>query len=120
MGTVRVAVSANGSGDDANGEDHLFKTVGRQVEGLSLDGVETTHDDSTGVEVVDKIESLCMNCHEDVRYTQAAKDSNAAKCSSTGRNEASPHQGSLLPRNHPHVIRMRTLWLQKYRNTVRW
>ena len=71
MGTVRVAVSANGSGDDANGEDHLFKTVGRQVEGLSLDGVETTHDDSTGVEVVDKIESLCMNCHEDVRYTQA-------------------------------------------------
>ena len=47
-------------------KDHLFDTVGKQVTELSLDDVKGGDDESEEGKVVDKIESLCMNCHADV------------------------------------------------------
>ena len=48
-----------------NDENDLFAAIGKQVLGLSLgDDEKPTEDDR--VKVVDEIESLCMNCHENV------------------------------------------------------
>ena len=48
-----------------NDENDLFAAIGKQVLGLSLgDGEEPAEDDR--VKIMDEIESLCMNCHENV------------------------------------------------------
>ena len=50
-----------------NDENDLFAAIGKQVLGLKLgDDEEPAEDDR--VKVVDEIESLCMNCHENVSY----------------------------------------------------
>lgn len=47
-----------------NDDNDLFAAIGKQVLGLNLgDNEEPAEDDR--VQVVDEIESLCMNCHED-------------------------------------------------------
>ena len=48
-----------------NDDNDLFAAIGKQVLGLDLgDDEKPTEDDR--VKVVDEIESLCMNCHENV------------------------------------------------------
>jgi zinc finger protein len=42
----------------------LFEDMGRQVEGM-----KSSTEDGDDQRVVDEIESLCMNCHADVRFT---------------------------------------------------
>jgi zinc finger protein len=42
----------------------LFEDMGRQVEGM-----KASTEDGDDQRVVDEIESLCMNCHADVRST---------------------------------------------------
>ncbi len=44
----------------------MFRTVGNQVEGLNISGDGEDNGDD-GPKVVDEIESLCMNCGENVR-----------------------------------------------------
>ena len=43
----------------------LFEDMGAKVAGLNIDGGEETEQ-----KVVEEIESLCMNCHEDVCQEQ--------------------------------------------------
>ena len=42
----------------------LFEDMGRKVEGLGTDGQAVGEE--TEQKIIDEIESLCMNCHEDV------------------------------------------------------
>lgn len=49
-----------------NDENDLFAAIGKQVLGLNLGDDEPAEDDR--VKIVDEIESLCMNCHENVSY----------------------------------------------------
>ena len=54
-----------------NDDNDLFAAIGKQVLGLNLsDGEEPAEDDR--VKVVDEIESLCMNCHENVGYSRSS------------------------------------------------
>ena len=50
-----------------NDDNDLFAAIGKRVLGLNVrDDDEPAEDDR--VKVVDEIESLCMNCHENVSY----------------------------------------------------
>ena len=50
-----------------NDDNDLFAAIGKRVLGLSVgDDDEPAEDDR--VKIVDEIESLCMNCHENVSY----------------------------------------------------
>lgn len=50
-----------------NDENDLFAAIGKRVLGLNLgDDEEPTEDDR--IKIIDEIESLCMNCHENVTY----------------------------------------------------
>lgn len=54
-----------------NDENDLFAAIGKRVLGLHLgDDEEPTEDDR--IKIVDEIESLCMNCHENVSYALAS------------------------------------------------
>lgn len=48
-----------------NDDNDLFAAIGKQVLGLRLGDDEKPAEDDR-VKVVDEIESLCMNCHENV------------------------------------------------------
>ena len=56
-------------------EEDLFTAIGRRVQDLEIDGTakvkrfdeeNETEDDRAEAKVVDKIESLCMNCEDNV------------------------------------------------------
>ena len=51
-----------------NDEKDLFSAIGKQVLGLQLDDEQEVTEDER-VKIVDEIESLCMNCHENVSIT---------------------------------------------------
>lgn len=51
-----------------NDDQDLFAAIGKQVLGLKLGDEVKTADDEL-VKVVDEIESLCMNCQEDVSHS---------------------------------------------------
>lgn len=44
----------------------MFRTVGSQVEGIDIAAGENENE-AEGPKIVDEIESLCMNCGENVR-----------------------------------------------------
>ena len=48
-----------------NDDNDLFAAIGKQVLGLRLGDDEVPAEDDR-VKIVDEIESLCMNCHENV------------------------------------------------------
>ena len=48
-----------------NDENDLFAAIGKKVLGLNLENDEDVPEDER-VKVVDEIESLCMNCEQDV------------------------------------------------------
>ena len=47
---------------DGETQDEIFRTVGKQVEGLRLN----RDDEDKESKLVEEIESLCMNCEENV------------------------------------------------------
>ena len=49
-------------GGNSNFPELVISKDGKEAEGAEADGVEQREDGVT------EIESLCMNCHEDVRY----------------------------------------------------
>lgn len=51
-----------------NDDNDLFAAIGKQVLGLNLGDEEQSAEDDR-VKIVDEIESLCMNCHENVSYS---------------------------------------------------
>lgn len=53
-----------------NDENDLFSAIGKQVLGLKLGEDDEDVPADERVSVVDEIESLCMNCHENVRRSR--------------------------------------------------
>lgn len=55
----------NGTSNGISSSEH-FQTIGQQVDNVApaTNGAEQTENDD--VKPVDEIESLCMNCHENV------------------------------------------------------
>ena len=49
---------------DGRTQDEVFRTVGKQVEGLRLN----RDDEDEEPKLLEEIESLCMNCEENVRH----------------------------------------------------
>ena len=50
--------------------EELFRDVGKQVDGLTLNGgTEADYDAEDAPKMVEEIESLCMNCEKNVRYS---------------------------------------------------
>ena len=52
-----------------NNENDLFAAIGKQVLGLSI-GDEQEAPDDDRVQLVDEIESLCMNCENNVNSAE--------------------------------------------------
>jgi hypothetical protein len=71
----------------------LFAPVGAQVDEPKL---------------VEEIESLCMNCHENVSCSISHQECRELILV-VGNNETSLNQDSLLSRNRHHVIPLRSL-----------
>lgn len=106
--------------------DDYFESLQKKADTLTTDaskasesGANGAADDDEEQRVVDEIESLCMNCHENVRFP-------IVPCSKSiltiylGNHQTSPHQDPLLPRNYSHVLFLPTLQLQELRNPIRW
>ena len=87
----------------------LFEDMGRKVAEASA---QEGDDD---VKVVDSIESLCMNCHENVRPYQY---SYLFILLCVGHHPSSSDQNPTLPRDCNHVLRLPPLPLQELRSTI--
>jgi hypothetical protein len=100
----------------------LFEDVGKKVEDLSLDQHGVT--DSANLEeadlgagadgdsqrMVDEIESLCMNCQEDVGTARPFSNANT-KHRLLGYHAIAPHAHTILQRDYPYVVLLSTLSL---------
>lgn len=54
-------------------KQNLFEPIGNQAQGLST-GTDGAAADDDDVQPVDEIESLCMNCHENVSCPYSQRD----------------------------------------------
>lgn len=86
-----------------NDENDLFAAIGKQVLGLKLDDDEESTEDDR-VKIVDEIESLCMNCHENVSYVLSSTFHFQVVDFVTGHDTTSSHKDSILSRDYPHVL----------------
>jgi hypothetical protein len=90
----------------------LFEDMGRKVTEASAQ-----EPDQDGNKVVDEIESLCMNCEENVGVF--SMNQCIPKLTRTpGSDAPAIDQDTLFPRNSHHVLRLPSLPLQKLRNSV--
>jgi hypothetical protein len=76
----------------------LFGTIGAGAE--EIDNLD--NDDGHTQKLVDEIESMCINCEENVWATRFVANS--------GHDSTSVDKDPLLPRGHFNVILMSTLW----------
>ena len=93
-------------------KNDLFAAIGKQVLGLKLDGAEeddVPEDDR--VKIVDEIESLCMNCHENVTRS-VNHDQQHAECT-PGQHQIVTYQDTLFSRDHLNELLLQSLWLQE-------
>jgi hypothetical protein len=81
----------------------LFETVGAQV----AEAANAADNDEP--KVVDEIESLCMNCHENVCSFLNPGIAFSLTFNPSGNNSTPPYQNSLLPRNCNHVRQLPAL-----------
>ena len=108
MSPTSVPESTGGrSGDEKPAE--LFLPVGKQVGDLSepRQGDENSEDfekegENDGRQVIEEIESLCMNCHENVRIGMTF--TNTQLIFSLGSHEAVSYEDTFFPRTHRHLI----------------
>ena len=89
----------------------LFADMGRKVAEASARGGDEDE------KLVEEIESLCMNCHEQV--CTPLKDTMLILLTITGHHTITPHPYTLLSRNSHNVLRMPTLQLEELRNPTR-
>ncbi|KAL9043792.1 MAG: hypothetical protein Q9214_003033, partial [Letrouitia sp. 1 TL-2023] len=94
-------MAANDREDPCEYEDRPFQALKDQIANLSLrndsDGEsngEAIADD--GLKVVEKIESLCMNCEENVRTSDSGSLSVRLLNSGTGGNKTTSHQDPIF------------------------
>jgi hypothetical protein len=99
------------------GEELLFEDVKKKVEDLKVDpGGDGESQEEAGQRLVDEIESLCMNCQENVsadRGITCASMANKCHFTNKGHHSFAANAHSLLPRDHPHVLLLPTLQLPK-------
>lgn len=105
----------NGTTNGAISSTEYFQAIGAQVDQVApaTNGAEPADDD---VKPVEEIESLCMNCHEDVRQILSQRilcKGYEANGQFAGCHTPPLDQDSLLPRNYHHVLLLRPLWLSK-------
>ena len=73
-----------------------FQNIGRQVDDVA------TADEGLDQEVVEEIESLCMNCEENVWLVSSPKG--VSLMDLTGHNSPFLDKNPLLPRDHHHGV----------------
>ena len=98
-----------------NDDNDLFAAIGKQVLGLRLGDDEMPAEDDR-VKIVDEIESLCMNCHEDVSYVLPFICDLRRLIFVSGHDTAFTHKNPILSRNHPDVLLLRALPVQEQRD----
>jgi hypothetical protein len=86
----------------------LFEDMGRKVAEASAQPA-----DEDGTKVVDEIESLCMNCHEDVCFRHAHYFIKMLTQVLAGNYTPPSYQDTFFPRNRYHVFRVPALRLQE-------
>lgn len=102
-----------------NDDNDLFAAIGKQVLGLRL-GDDEVPDEDDRVKIVDEIESLCMNCHENVSNALSFICELGQLTFVSGHDTASTHENSILPRDHPDVLLLRALPIQEQRDPASW
>jgi hypothetical protein len=108
--------------------DDFFESIGKKAEQLTINEQSeksNTNGDLSAQKpdhaeeeqkVVDEIESLCMNCHENVRYPHSPLVINTNRIA--GHHPFTTYSNTFLPRNHYHVLLLPSLQLQKFRDPV--
>lgn len=108
--------------------DDFFDSIGKRAENLTInDKKEAATNGDAAVDnyaddeqkVVDEIESLCMNCHENVSrcmyyFTRTISNSKP------GNYAPPPDTNTFLPRDYHNVLLLSTLQLQERRNPICW
>ena len=106
--------------------DDYFESLGKKAEHLSVNDstatapvatnsttpvIEVKPEAEDDQKVVDEIESLCMNCRENVTFPQSSFQPIAHQ--TVGYHPFTAHSNPFLPRDHNHVILLSALQLQK-------
>jgi hypothetical protein len=79
--------------------------------GAVVEGQPTTQVDGEEEQLVQELESLCMNCHEQVRSMQRVLLSqNLTPHYQVGNDPLAAHINPVFPRGHSRIISMRALW----------
>lgn len=102
--------------------DDYFESLGKKAERLNINDknekspgavndapTEQPEADNEEQRVVDEIESLCMNCHENVPCPRSIRVISAKH--TTGNYTFTPYSNPLLPRNYPYVLLLPSLQL---------
>jgi hypothetical protein len=109
--------------------DDFFESLGKKAENLNIteqndktatqsDAAESKDAPEEEVEqkVVDEIESLCMNCHENVSIPAFSFSQPANLLQ--GNHSFITHSNTLFPRDHTHVLLLSALQLQELRDPI--
>lgn len=124
--------SSSGEPSDTQVSDRsaqeVFEDMGKKVEGLSLrdqplhgEGLPSQQENvEQEPKVVEEIESLCMNCHEQVGQGASVRSPLHANTWLSGHHTSALDSNPLLPRSCHHVIFVPSLPLPEFRDTVRW
>ena len=98
-------------------EDGPFQALKNQIAHLNLrDGEQDDREiEDETLKVVEKIESLCMSCEENVRILRRNTPDCLVNSRTLGRNKTPAYKNPLLPRNHLNVLFLRPLRLFQHR-----
>ncbi len=97
----------------------LFAAIGKQVLGYTPVEGEDVPDDER-VKIVDEIESLCMNCEQNVSQSLATTIVVHFITTTLGYDKTSVNEDPFLSRGYPHELLLRALQLQKHRSPTSW
>jgi hypothetical protein len=118
-------MSTNAQEPKADGAafDDFFESIGKKAETLTTDNKNGEPQAESAAEavsdepqLVDEIESLCMNCRENVSAISYRFTLSLANF--PGINTPSPYPNSFLPRDYHHVLLLPTLLIQELRNPI--
>jgi hypothetical protein len=102
--------------------DEYFESLGKKAERLTINEqneklpnakLEPANEDQR---VVDEVESLCMNCHENVPCPQSQMVISANQM--IGNHTTTPYPNTFLPGDYHHVLLLLSLQFQELRNSI--
>ena len=111
---VTKGTNPDGSANQSVGQDEVFRSVGKHVEAMNLaEADENEESDDEGPKIVDEIESLCMNCEENVWYPPVKRVHQKLQiltsCHGLGHHTTPAHKSAVLPRDHLNIILLSSL-----------